>query len=232
MLVVEWSETHMFNFRNFVLFLTLLTLATATAGASPIVMVSYNGSESGGTYGPYYLTVTNNPGLAPITGNVLGDCLTNLIKIPGSPWQAEEVSIVDFSNANPTTHPLVQLEELAYLNTRFGLTPQTDWQYIHQAMWNIALGNNAFTDSNGTGTSTAYWQLAAVNAHDTDTNFSLLIPSDGAGHYNFDQGLSQTFIIPGGGGNPPPVPEPATLLMVGSALIGVGVAMKKRLRKQ
>jgi hypothetical protein len=204
----------MFNFRNFVLLFALLALTTVTAVASPI-FVTLNGEEFGGEYGPYNLSIT---GTAPVTGSVLGLCLTDLINISnGQQWQAEEVPITDFSNTTTPTFKLLQ--EDAYLDSLYAFAPYNtspDIQAIHQAAWDISLGNTAFNDSLTlsfvTSAETTNYALAG-------TNWSVLIPVNSQGQYVFDQGVSQTFLIQ--------TPEPGTMLMLGSALILLGCVGKR-----
>jgi hypothetical protein len=212
----------MFNLRNFVLLFALLALTTVTAVASPIVFVTLNGEEFGGEYGPYNLSIT---GTAPVTGSVLGLCLTDLINIGnGQQWQAEEVPITDFSNTTTPTFKLLQ--EDAYLDNLYAFAPYNtnpDIQAIHQAAWDISLGNTAFNDP----LTLSFVTSAQTNYALAGTNWSVLIPVNRQGQYVFDQGVSQTFLIPGGGGSSQ-TPEPVTMLMLGTALILLGC---KRHRK-
>jgi hypothetical protein len=218
----------MTNFSRSLMLIFALLALTFSAGASSIVTVTYTGEEFGSQYGPYYLNIT---GTAPVTGpGLLGLCLTNLIYIPGGPWQAEEVAITDFSNTgNPT---FTKLQELAYLYTAYGFAENQDSanvQAIHQAAWDIALGNTAFNDS----LTTSWVTLAQTNHALAGSNYSILIPIDTNGNYNFDQGVSQTFLIKGGGGNPPSsTPEPASMFLFGTGLIGLGLVGRNRHAKK
>jgi len=239
----------MFNLRNFVLLFALLTLASATAGATPILVTFNNGgpySDGSVSVGIYSLTLGSGQNASPF----YGPCLSDSLEVTGGQqWYGGLDNIVDFSA--PTNQLLEQAAYidqtyLTFASTSAAVTP------IQYALWDIgneisgqplkyATGNPATVGSVG-------WYLAqAQNNYGTlSTSFysgwSVLVPDQGstlsaeltgAQYPIADIGASgsepQYFLSQVGGGNPPSqTPEPVTMLMLGTALILLGC---KRHRK-
>ena len=226
----------MFNLRNFVLLFALLTLASATAGASTIVFLG----DPQGANAPYTLTINGVQVTAP--------CISDDITVAGT-WQATEASIVDFSNVIPTgnfsstvpnpggtTTETNLLEEAVWLDAHIGTEDVTTMQY---AIWDLGETISGiapkYTDSSTkTLLTTAASSYLSGETYNFYAGYSLLIPQGGSGtspdtwpNPNPPGGTeSQFFLIAG----PPTIsqtPEPGTMLMLGSALILLGCVGKR-----
>ena len=214
--------------RNLIVLLFTLLALTLTASATPILYnVTLTGTESGGAPGPYTFTTS------PTLGDNIFTCLTDNINISvGQSWVAEDFAVIDFSA------PIQTKPEQAYaLETSFALNPtQTDWSGIHNALWFI-MGTGGNNTSIADQTTSAYWYnnatgLSAATLSSYSSQFSVLIPELTNGNTNItvadlNQGVSQSFLVPGVPGTPQ-VPEPATFMLVGGALIALGIVGKKR----
>lgn len=195
-----------------------MCLACMVGGATPITVLFVNGgSVSNGTdsVGPYNLDLNGLPIEAP--------CISvNLEVSDGETWQATETPIVDYSA--PTT---ALLEQAVWLDLQFNVQPTASWAPIQQAIWDVGetiLGQTkTFTDTGVNSTSS--W-LATALANYTKISsaqyatYSLLVPVAGTEVPSSD-GLPQSFLVQ-------TTPEPATLSLVGLALVGLGILSRRR----
>ena len=226
----------MTNFsRSFLLIFALLAL-TFTAGASPIVYLTFNngGSYSDGSssVGLYNLSISSTGFNDPSAGILNSPCLSfNLHVTGGEQWTATESRIVDFSN--PTV--VADLKQIVYLDI-VGLTyANTDATVspIQHAIWDLGESISGQTLSFTDSATNAWLTQAATNygtiSNTTYQSYNVLIPT-GANILDIGKtGTEAQFFLDHTSGYTPPVPEPATMLMLGTGLIGLGLVGRKRL---
>ena len=198
--------------RAVLLTFTLLAL-TFCASANTLVTFDNGGSYTNGSQyvGPYNLTVNGLP--------VLGPCISfNNEVYNGETWEA---NIVDFSNVSTVPGMSKSLfQESVWLDQQFNGTNEAA---VQQALWDINGAVPQFTDGSPTTVGSTEWYVSQAIANSSTVNadnYALLVPIDGTQSGGY--GTPQSFLIT------PPVPEPATLMLIGTGLIVLGYVGKKR----
>jgi hypothetical protein len=209
-----------------------MLLTVFSLSADTVVTVTFTGAPYGND-SPYDLTVG--------TTAVLGTCIsgTDAYINKSDVWQADVETIKDYSDT--TTPPYSasltepELDEMAWLTTQFVLpvppssetgAEKTTDTAIQQAIWYIAVGTGGGGVDNsyvGLATTTVAGMTAAA-VKTLENQFEVLVPTV-PNNQNNTQG-SQVFLIP----NVISVttPEPGTLLLVGLALLGLGISRKRK----
>ena len=188
------------------LFCVFLIAALAVA-AAPIVNVTFVGSPNGRN-APYTLNV------AGVTGT--WDCYSDLVNVAGS-WQAYLVPVLDTSvtvdpfYGNPNAETIYK--ELAWLNSKFATTPTSSYGDLQAAIWSYLNPNEPMTSGSNAWINAAKAQATSGFVGFDFSTYNKLVP--------VRVGSSQPFI------NDPAVPEPATYVMVGGALVALAFRRKR-----
>jgi len=201
----------------------LLTAFSLSATPATVIFIS-------DPYGaPYELTVNGATEWATCISG------TNVFIPSSDHWYADVDTITDYSSPTvPTALTSRQVQEMGWLSEHLVLNAgATGTNTLSQeAIWYI-VASDGVAGGSDTGSSlnpatTAYWVTQAetsanynsVNAAD----FELLVPSNSAGVPTLN--ASQVFLVP----YTPPTgtPEPATLSLVGLALLGLGILLRRR----
>ncbi|HXJ91787.1 MAG TPA: PEP-CTERM sorting domain-containing protein [Terriglobia bacterium] len=206
--------------------LALLVVSAGVASASTVTVtltgaggvISNNGSVF---VGPYQLLVGGQAINAPC------DDYSDEIWV-GESWKANEnpLTAAGVSSSLFGSHAGAdQLYlEAAYLTSLFGKEPTSDYNDIAYAIWGL-FDPAALVSSNYSSGAESF----LTQAQDAPLSFSefngwqILTPINGS---QSQGGRPQEFIIPGG--NPSATPEPAALALLGSGLLAVGLAVRKK----
>jgi hypothetical protein len=154
------------------------------------------------------------------------------------PLNLAEVPLLQYGNLSGTNSTWIKYEAAAWLISQLTGTPDPYQQAVFQyAAWNIFLDPGhtpAYDNSVGLGspfaaqvTSAYNNAFNAVNNGYTPTVWSVVTPDP-----NQQPGSTQEFLTPGIGYNPVATPEPVSIVLLGTVLLGfVAVArwqMKRR----
>ena len=207
------------NLRKAWLLLPILLIATAVhADSVTMQFTGVNGAHGGGYYvSPYYGTLNG----LPVTLYCVD--IANTVHF-GQVWQANLSTITNGSNLSGTRYgglpnALTLYQQAAWLINQFP-THTSDYVNLQYALWNL-FNPSLAPDSAG---SNAWLALAAANFGSISFgNFRVVTNTDPV--YLTGQVQEFIIIVP-----PSPVPEPATLALFGSGLIGIATMVRRRTR--
>jgi PEP-CTERM motif len=155
----------------------------------------------------------------------------------GESWTVSADTVAHAANGNATL--LTEYEDDAYLYSLITPTTTQDQQTLIQfAVWDILdpSGVGTASDPYWTANSTAILNLigqasGAVGSESADffNQFVIYVPDHDSSYYTsqngYPDGVPQTFI------GVSPAPEPGSLALLGTGLLGLGGAVRRRMRK-
>lgn len=206
-------------------FATFGTALPAAAGPVHIKLTGVGGASQGGVdVAPYYLSVNGGKPIA-----VICDDFDHEVTV-GETWTATIHTFADLNGTRFGTADKQEYEEAAWLYMQFIGDPSQAGN-INFALWALftpsAKGSSGFTT---TGTDSALdWYNDAINWYDGGakgvdfTDFEIITPT------NLGSSDSPQEYLYYCGGDPTPTPEPSSLLLLGTGLLGLGSFARKRL---
>ena len=194
----------------FAVLVAILAAPTAQADGAPILvtLTGVNGSSANGVYtSPYFATVKGQPGV-----RVICDDYWHEVYI-GESWQATVNTFSTLDQARfqgpDSASTLLMYEQAAFLIEQLALDPGAT-NDISFAIWSIFSPGVPPTGNSG-------WWLAYAQSQTYTpgefANFEILTPTDSG------SGSPQEYLVT--------VPEPASLLLLGSGLFALGVFRKR-----
>ncbi len=220
-----------------ILLLFGLMLAVSTASAAPVYHLTFNGPEGGSLGGIYtypYGFQINGTGNYPL----ICDTFTREIS-PGDSWDAyvrnmssinaSNVSNLFFGSVNGGGSGAVQYYMAAGILFQDARNDPSNAAYYNWAIW-YTFEQGAVTSSSGWGSLSSGDQTTIQNdsataisaaAHDVPSDFSNIViytPTDGTGQEFFGWNT--------------PAPEPASLALFGSGVLGLAGLLRRKLKTQ
>jgi hypothetical protein len=214
-------------------FLVVFLLSLAVNGFAIPVTVTYDGVD------PTKVAVKNSAwaGFYKLTVDdvqLLGMCddYATHVNISDTGWQAELYTYGDIMNGNGRwglpvdaynvmgylfMQTLDKTNNYSYISDRFLIAD------INQAIWKVNYGSLNI----GTGRANDLYTEALQKTDFTEWHGYMDILTPALGSNN--QPVSQEFLIRGSG--PAPVPEPATMLLLGTGLLGLAGVGRKKIKK-
>ena len=200
----------------------------SVARADTVTFIGAGPNQANGVYvTPYQLQVSSINGGATI--NVICDDYTDEVKNGEAPWTATIETVADISSVNGVAlfagqaNAQQEYEEAAFLYNSYLLNPTAANAIADNfAIWDLfdpSVGNNAVTGEQAALTSAATWYADGA----TGLNFSqflIITPTN----WSNDANQPQEYIY-----DPTPTPEPGTLAMFGSGLLGLAGLLRRKL---
>ena len=205
-----------------------LALSTASASTIQATFTGVNGENAFGYYiGAYYGQLESQ------SVSLFCDDFANEVNF-GQTWQANLSKITtgsDLSNTRygDTANALVKYQEIAWLDTQFGVQASSQWGDIHATIWQM------FDPSEAPTPSSDYWLQKAQENYLTINYDNFRVVTNEAPVLKTGQIQEFLTMLPPGSSLAPPttsaVPEPASAMLMGSVLLLVGLggkAVRKR----
>ena len=205
----------MSNAKALKLLVALLFVIGATMAFADPVEVRFAGlggqSQNGLYTYPYYLTIDNGPQIPMICDDYFHQ--SNV----GDTWQANITNLGAGNLSTTRFDNLIEYQEAAYLLMQINDGNQAEWGNINFAIWKIFNHNVDLGDTPPGTFGAKYWYDMAKTTNLASIDFSgveIVTPT-----HQFCEDGDQEFMYL--------TPEPGTLLLIGSGLIGL-FAQRKR----
>jgi hypothetical protein len=196
----------------------------SAAKADTVTFIGAGPNQANGVYvTPYQLQVSSINGGATI--NVICDDYTDEVKNGEAPWTASIETVANITGALFAGQANAQqnYEEAAFLYNNYLLNPTAANAIADNfAIWDLfdpSVGANAVTGEQAALTSASGWYAGGA----TGINFSqflIITPTN----WSNDANQPQEYIY-----DPTPTPEPGTLAMFGSGLLGLAGILRRKL---
>jgi len=181
--------------------------------------LTFNNNPSGTIIGPYNLTLTTSTTSTPLSLF----CMNDLNDIQGNEsWGVNVVNGSAYAGSAAGTTGF-QFEEEAYLYSQYNGSNATD---VQDALWTIFDPGTGNKDANSPALVTSAFNFASGTAGSTSSVLSktdFYIWDGGKIHNQYGDSAPQNFI------GSSPVPEPSSLMLFGSGLIGLAGAVRRKL---